>query len=200
MNAYQKAQQLGLTGEPDKIVAVLNTLTTGPIPVANVTQFFDEQDFAEFDPLANSYVGSLVDLAKNPATPAPVVAGLKKLFTHLAKRTSEYVDTTDPRYSTDTFALLSVLIQMGVVTAEQRDAFYALDGGRPYADLTVEQYALEKAAYDADQAQATATATRTAKIQQWKNRVTSAVTEWEAGHTAEAATELTAVATEMKAQ
>lgn len=146
MNAYEKAQSLGLTGETTEIVAKLQTLTAGPIPVANVLQWFDEQGLGELDPIENSWVGTLVDLVRNPQTPSPVSSGLRKLFAHLAKRTSQTVDTTDLSYSVEVFALLGALIQMGVVTAEQRDSFYALDGGRPYKDLSVEQFAAQKQA------------------------------------------------------
>lgn len=196
VNPYKHAIEIGLSGT-DADVPVLNALTSEPISVADVLQFFDEQNLAEMDPIENAWVGTLVDLVKNPATPGPVVVGLRKLFNHLAKRTSQTVDTTNPVFAVETWTLLSVLIQMGVVTTQQRDAFYALDGGRPYADLKVEQYALEKAAYEADQALAAATALRTAKINQWRNRVTSAVSEWDAGHVTEAAAELTSVAAEM---
>ena len=155
MNAYEKALEMNLSGEPAEVVAILNAITAGPIPVANVLQYFDEQNLAELDPLADDWVGSLVTVARNQSTPSPIVAGLRKVFVHLAKRTSQTIDTTDPVIAVETLALLGALIQMGVVTTTQRDAFYDLDGGRPYASLTVEQYnelktASETAAAKAD--------------------------------------------------
>jgi hypothetical protein len=155
MNAYEKALEMNLSGEPAEVVAILNAITAGPIPVANVLQYFDEQNLAEWDPLADDWVGSLVTVARNQSTPSPIVAGLRKVFVHLAKRTSQTIDTTDPVIAVETLALLGALIQMGVVTTTQRDAFYDLDGGRPYASLTVEQYnelktASETAAAKAD--------------------------------------------------
>lgn len=144
MNGYEKAVALNLTGTDAEKVAKLQTLTVGPIPVANVLQWFDEQNLAELDPIENAWVGSLVDVVKNPETPAPLAAGLRKLFVHLAKRTSQTVDTTDLTFAVEVWTLLGYLIQMGVVTTQQRDAFYALDGGRPYKDLTVEQFATQR--------------------------------------------------------
>jgi hypothetical protein len=148
MNAYEKALEMNLSGEPAEVVAILNAITVCPIPVANVLQYFDEQNLAEWDPLADDWVGSLVTVARNQSTPAPIVAGLRKVFVHLAKRTSQTIDTTDPVIAVETLALLGALIQMGVVTTQQRDAFYQLDGGRPYASLTVEQYNALKTASD----------------------------------------------------
>jgi hypothetical protein len=146
MNAYEKSVALELTGTDAEQVAILQTLTAGPIPVGNVLQWFDEQNLGELDPIENRWVGSLVDLVRNLQTPLPVSGGLRKLFAHLAKRTSQIIDTTDLSYSVDLFALLGALIEMGVMTVEQRDSFYALDGGRPYKDLTAEQFAAQRTA------------------------------------------------------
>lgn len=153
MNGYEKALALNLTGSDSEIVAKLQTLTSGPIPIANVLQWFDEQNLAELDPIDNAWVGSLVDVVKNPQTPAPLVAGLRKLFVHLAKRTSQTVDTTDLTFAVEVWTLLGYLIQMGVVTTSQRDSFYLLDGGRPFKDLTDVEFAAQRAEYETMQAQ-----------------------------------------------
>ncbi len=150
MNGYQKAHALNLTGTDAEIVAKLQTLTAGPIPIANVLQWFDEQNLAELDPIDNAWVGSLVSVVKNPATPAPLAAGLRKLFVHLAKRTSQTVDTTDLTFAIEVWTLLGYLIQMGVVTTQQRDSFYLLDGGRPYKDLTVQEFEAQRDAAAAE--------------------------------------------------
>lgn len=153
MNGYEKSEALGLTGTDAEKVAKLQTLTAGPIPIANVLQWFDEQNLAELDPIDNAWVGSLVNVVKNPATPAPLAAGLRKLFVHLAKRTSQTVDTTDLTFAIEVWTLLGYLIQMGVVTTQQLDAFYLLDGGRPYKDLTVEEFAAQQTAAETEAAQ-----------------------------------------------
>lgn len=151
MNGYQKSLQLQLSGTVTEKVAKLHTLTKGPIPIANVLQWFDEQNLAELDPIDNAWVGSLVNVVKNPQTPAPLAAGLRKLFVHLAKRTSQTVDTTDLAVAIEVWTLLGYLIQIGVVTVDQRDSFYLLDGGRPYKDLTVQEFAAQQAAAEAEQ-------------------------------------------------
>ena len=152
MNAYEKAVALGLTtatapgSDPPRpftaaeIVSQLHALTSGAIPIDRVTHWFDQEHLAAYDPIDGVWTGSLVDVVKNPATPAPLVAGLRKLFVHIAKRGSLTIDTRDLEFAVEVYTMLGYLIQMGVVTAEQRDAFYALDGGRPYKNLTVEQY------------------------------------------------------------
>jgi hypothetical protein len=152
MNAYEKAVALGLTtatapgSDPPRpftaaeIVDQLHALTAGSIPIDRLTHWFDREHLAAYDPIDGVWTGSLVDVVKNPATPAPLVAGLRKLFVHIAKRGSLTIDTTDLEFAVEVYTMLGFLIQMGVVTLDQRDSFYALDGGRPYKDLTVEQY------------------------------------------------------------
>jgi len=188
MDGYQKAQSLSLTGTDAEIVAKLQTLTSGPIPIANVLQWFDEQNLAELDPIENAWVGTLVSVVKNPATPAPLAAGLRKLFVHLAKRTSQTVDTTDLTFAVEVWALLGFLIQMGVVTTEQRDLFYLLDGGRPYKDLTDVQFAAQRTAAKAEQAR-----------QSLRSRIDTAWNQIGTSEQAEAIAEFRAIADELEA-
>jgi hypothetical protein len=157
MNGFQKAEQLGLTtatapgSDPPRpftsaeIVGQLSALTAGAIPIDRVTHWFDREHLAAYDPIDGVWTGSLVDVIKSQSTPAPLVAGLRKLFVHIAKRGSLTIDTTDLEFAVEVYTMLGFLIQMGVVTAKQQDSFYALDGGRPYKDLTVEQYEAEAA-------------------------------------------------------
>jgi hypothetical protein len=175
MSAYSKSVQLALGGTDAEKVAVLQTLTSGPIPVSEVIQFFDEQNLAELDPIDNAWVGSLIDVVRNENTPAELVAGLRALFVHLAKRTSQTVDTTIPMIAVQTWTLLSALVQMQVVTTAQRDAFYALDGGRPFADLTVEQFTSQREAAEAADAAAQAAEASQAKKYAWQQRFDAAL-------------------------
>jgi hypothetical protein len=188
MNGYQKSQSLSLTGTDAEIVAKLQTLTAGPIPIANVLQWFDEQNLAELDPIENAWVGTLVSVVKNPATPAPLAAGLRRLFVHLAKRTSQTVDTTDLTFAVEVWTLLGYLIQMGVVTSQQRDSFYLLDGGRPYKDLTVQQFAAQRADAEAEQVR-----------QSIRLRLDAAWNQIGTSEQADAIAELRAIADEMEA-
>ena len=158
MNGYEKAVELGLTtatapgSDPPRsftaaeIVDQLHALTAGSIPIDRLTHWFDQEHLAAYDPIDGVWTGSLVDVIKSQSTPAPLVAGLRKLFVHIAKRGSLTIDTTDLEFAVEVYTMLGYLIQMGVVTTAQRDSFYALDGGRPYKDLTVEQYEQQAAA------------------------------------------------------
>lgn len=153
-NSYLTAQSLGLTGTDAAIVETLQSLTASAIPVGNVTRWFADQGLGAFDPLDGRWQGKLVDLAKNDVTPQPVRDGLRKLFVFLGDRTTQTIDTTDPKVGMQFAVVLKILLQSGTITPEQSAAFYALDGGRPWKDLTVEQFGADRATAIADQAAA----------------------------------------------
>jgi hypothetical protein len=146
-------------------VTILQTLTVSPISVAKAIHYFDQHNLGAIDPIENTWTGKLVDIARNENMPTELRDGLRQLFRHLAKRDSEFVDTTDLTIAVQTANLLVVLVQLGAITTDERDAFYALDGGRPYKEYTVEQYTADAATASAGQARQTIVDTCLAPIQ-----------------------------------
>ena len=158
MNAYETAVAEGLTTAivpgsdpergytPAEIVTILQTLTVSPISVAKAIHYFDQHNLGAIDPIENTWTGKLVEIARNENMPLELREGLRQLFRHVAKRDSEVVDTTDLTIAVQTANLLVVLVQLGAITTNERDAFYALGGGRPWLGLTVEQYEAQAAA------------------------------------------------------
>jgi hypothetical protein len=163
MNAYETAVAKGLTTAivpgsdpergytPAEIVAILQTLTVSPIPIARAIHYFDQNDLGAIDPIENTWTGKLVDIARNENMPTELREGLRQLFRHLAKRDSEVVDTTDLTIAVQTANLLVVLVQLGAITTEERDAFYALGGGMPWLDLAVQEYQTQASEYAIEQ-------------------------------------------------
>lgn len=210
MNPHAKALALGLTGTPQEIV---NALKAYPLHVRNVYITGGPADTESVNLLhlltarhavmtmgpSQQWQGPLIDMeAGNPA----VAQIMSLLRPHLQVNDTKVYCAA----SVDAANMLNALTQVvGNLTGKMNQVVAEvalLSGGRigaEYANLTVEEYALQKAAYEADQAAATAAAARTTKINQWKNRVTSAVTEWSDGFVTEAVAELTAVAAEMEA-
>ena len=152
MTAYQKSLALNLIGESAAIVDVLKTLTVRPILVADVIQWFDDENLGELDPIANAWTGSVVDLVLNPATPIEIATGIRDLFKHLAKRTSVSIESNLPTWSVKIYGLIQALVYMQSITEEQVGKFYALGGGLEFPNITVDQFNLQK--QDAISAQA----------------------------------------------
>lgn len=203
MDAYKKSLELGLTGTDEEIVAALKPTTLYPINLSYLMEMLNFRGMLRKTDGSGGqerWQGTLQNLktALIGLDQAEFVEAYETWFSHVTNPRQISWDTSIPAYAI-AFGQMEANFAGGpsMPTANDFAAVAALGGGRPYADLTVEQYALEKAAYEADQALAAATALRTAKINQWRNRVTSAVSEWDAGHVAEAAAELTSVAAEM---
>ena len=144
MNAYEKSLQLNLSGTSQEIVDILKTITVRAISVADVIQWFDDENLGELDPIANAWTGSLVDLVLNPSTPAEIATGIRDLFKHLAKRTSVSIESNLPNWSVKIYGLIQALIYIGSITEEQVDKFYELGGGLAFSNVTVDQYNLQK--------------------------------------------------------
>jgi hypothetical protein len=147
MSAYAKAQQLGLTGEPAEQVAVLNTLTVSDIPVKSVRTWFRENNLwlerstgDMFGPLQTAYAAASQE-AKD---------GLDYLYDTVFAGSAEFLRTTQPVWAVKVYQLVQLVIALSPGHTGLVDSFYALDGGRPYKDLTVEQFAAQRAASEAD--------------------------------------------------
>lgn len=162
MSGYQKAVDLGLTvairpgTDPERgytdseIVAILQTLTVADIPVGSVRTWFRENELwmerstgEMFGPLQVAYAQASQE-AKD---------GLDYLYDTVFKKSADYLRTTQPVWAQKVFVLVQLILALSPGASGLVDSFYALDGGRPYKDLTVEQFAAQRAEYETMQAQ-----------------------------------------------
>ena len=144
MTAYTKSIELGLTGTDAEIVAILQTLAANDLPVSHVAEWLRVRRLWYAVP--DGFAGPLQQVYDSPDTPVQVRDALGEFFASVWGRGAEYIRATWPQYGPQILAisgLLSALIPGG--ESLQAD-LYAAFGGRPYADLTVEQFAAERAA------------------------------------------------------
>lgn len=139
MNAYQKAQSLGLTGSDSEIVAVLQTLTVTNIPVVRVAEWLRVNRLWYLSG-PQQMAGAFQVVRDNPETPPQVEAGLGQLYSAVFGGSAQNLLTTDPYWAGVVYSIVSGLTAVSQDAAALVDSFYALDGGRPYKELTVEQY------------------------------------------------------------
>jgi hypothetical protein len=137
MNAYQKTQQLNLAGTPQQIVDVLKTLTVSDIPTASVRTWFREKELwlerstgGMFGPLQAAY----------EAASQPQKDGLDYLYDTVFAGSAQWLRTTQPVWAVKVWQLVQLVVALSPQASGLIDSFYALDGGRPFAALTVEQY------------------------------------------------------------
>lgn len=156
MNGYEKAQALGLSGATAENVAVLQTLTAQPIPLAELLftlNFRGMLTKVVGSNEAEKWRGSILTMkaALTAANQTAYVAALDQWLSHITNPRNETFDTTSPLHAA-TFAALNAVFgdpQAGIFQAGDFDAVYAIGGGRPYANLTVEQYEAQQAAAEA---------------------------------------------------
>jgi len=159
MNGYEKAAALGLSGTTAENVAVLQTLTAQPIPLADLLftlNFRGMLTKVVGSNEAEKWRGSILTMkaALTAANQTAYVAALDQWLSHITNPRNETFDTTNPLHAA-TFAALNAVFgdpQAGIFQAGDFDAVYDLGGGRPYAALTVEQFEAQAAAAEAAQA------------------------------------------------
>ena len=155
MSGYQKAVDLGLTvaikpgtdparGYTDaEIVEILHSLTVADIPIGSVRTWFRENELwmerstgEMFGPLQAAYAQASQE-AKD---------GLDYLYDTVFKKSADYLRTTQPVWAQKAFGLVQLILALSPGASGLVDSFYALDGGRPYKDLTVEEFAAQRTA------------------------------------------------------
>lgn len=148
MNAIETANALGITGADAEIVATLRTLSRANIAAASVRTWLRQ----DRDPVLLAYDGSawygtLEDMLQAGQLTPAMVAGLRDLKALMLEGGD--LRTTQPGPAGRVFSIVTGIAQiLGGDQSETIDSFYRLDGGRPFKDLTAEQFAAQKA--DAD--------------------------------------------------
>jgi hypothetical protein len=141
MNAYQKSNELGLSGTDAEIVAVLQTLTAGKIDPTDVRRWLRENGLWYRRP--DGSMGGTLQTVYTAAT-AQQKTGLDQFFAAVFGDSAISLRTTEPVYAGQVWQIVQVIASLSPEAAGLVDSFYALDGGRPFRDLTVEAYAQQK--------------------------------------------------------
>lgn len=161
MNGYEKAESLGLTGTDAEIVATLKAkgLTARKVNLGELTLLLRNRSMLtkltyEDPQTGMKWNGSvammIVGMAagKHPALPA-----VNKWFSHITDPRSESFDTTDPAIAAEFWGLAQAVGSgPGMPSAADFAAVAALGGGWMFADLTVDQFAEQRAATETEQA------------------------------------------------
>lgn len=158
MNAYETAQQLGLTGTDSEIVAALkaNGLTARPIRLDELLFLLNNRGMLvrlirpadTGEKWAGTVVNMVLWLNGNGTTEQAFA--VNQWFSHITNDRNNLFDTTNPLFASS-FWSLSQLLAGGqtMPSSEDFEAVAALGGGWLFAGLTVEQFAEQKAAADA---------------------------------------------------
>lgn len=160
MNAYEKAQQLGLTGTDSEIVAVLKStgLTARPIVLAELLFLLNFRGM--LTKLVNNnadekWTGTVLAMKAAIAKDPTATAHVDRWLSHITNPRNTHWDTTDSACSAPFWAMAQALSGgQGMPSAEDFAAVAALGGGWLFADLSVEEFVSQKAAAEAAQLRA----------------------------------------------
>jgi|688.fasta_scaffold157501_1 hypothetical protein len=187
MNAYEKAQSLSLSGTDAEIVAVLQSLTTSDILATKLGKWLGERSLLSWD--GDSWFGTLQDLIDAGVITGASLAGIRELKAVLIGPRGDGLATTDPNWAPTVFEVISSIAGVTANAQETIDSFYALDGGRPYKDLTVQDFAAQRTAAETE---AAATSARNALFTAFHAYVNAIGTNEQADKKAELLTALEA--------
>lgn len=144
MNAYEKSQELNLDGTDAAKVAILQTLTVSDIPTKSLARLLREESLLLWT--GEKYVGSIQTLVASQGANPQFVAGIDELKSAVFGGSAESLLTTVPKWATKVWSIVSAIVALVPDTAGLIDRVYALDGCRPYKDLTVQEFAAQRTA------------------------------------------------------
>lgn len=157
MNAFEKAQQLGMTGTDQNIVDRLKALSTSNIDASKVRLWLSDKGLLTYD--GDGWYGSLED--KLPQLTTELQNGIRDLKARVLS--GHPIRTAEIEHAPKVLLIITGISVAMPEVAGLVGEFYALDGGRPYLTTTVEQFAAQRSAAQAaaalaviDQAYATA--------------------------------------------
>ncbi len=152
---YAKAVSLGLTtaivpgSDPPRgytdaeIVDILQTLTVSDISVDAVRVWLRE-NLLWFRTSPTTMGGSIQAVLESSQTPAETKQQLGLFWSAVFGDGARNLLTTVPTWAGLVWQIIQGLTQAAPDAAALVDSFYALDGGRPYKELTVEQFAAQR--------------------------------------------------------
>jgi hypothetical protein len=161
MNAYQKAQSLGLTGTDAEQAATLKAtgVTARPIILAELLFLLNFRGMLTKLVNNNSdekWSGTVLAMKAAIAADAVATAHVDRWLSHITNPRNTHWDTTDANYAAPFWALAQAVAGgPGMPSVEDFSAVAALGGGWLFADLTTEQFAAQRnaAASEADRQQ-----------------------------------------------
>lgn len=152
MNGYEKSVELSLPGTDAEKVAILQTLTVSNIAVDAVRVWLRE-NLLWFRTSPTTMGGSIQAVLEAAETPTETKQQLGLFWSAVFGDGAQNLLTTVPTWAGLVWQIIQGLTLVAPDAAALVDSFYALYGGRPHKDLTVEQFAAQRTVAEAEQAQ-----------------------------------------------
>jgi hypothetical protein len=194
MNAYAKAQALGLTGTDAEIVAALQStgVTARSIVLSELLFLLNFRGMLTKLVSNNAdekWTGSVLAMKSAIAADPTATAHVDRWLSHITNPRNTHWDTSDANYAAPFWAMAQAVAGGELMpSVEDFAAVAALGGGWLFADLTAEQFAAERAAAEAQSAR-----------EALRSRIDTAWNQIGTSEQAEAIAEFRAIADELEA-
>jgi hypothetical protein len=126
-------------------VAVLKTLTVSDIAV-NSVRIWLRENLLWFRTSPTAMGGAIQQVIDSEQTPSETKQQLGIFWSAVFGDGAQNLLTTVPTWAGLVWQIIQGLTEAAPDAAALVDSFYALDGGRPYKDLTAQQFAAQRTA------------------------------------------------------
>jgi len=144
MNAYDFAVAHNITGTDAENVAVLQSMSRANIARDRLGPWLG-QDTALLYYSGNGWFGTLEDMVQAGQITGDLLAGVNLLKAVVVGSAANSLRTSEPDHAPRIYATIQGI---AAITPEDDDhlidGFYALDGGRPFKDLTEAEFASQR--------------------------------------------------------
>ena len=144
MNSYDFATSQGITGTDAEVVSVLQAMSQQNIARDRLGPWLGQETELLYYS-GNSWFGTLESMIQNGQITGDLLAGVNLLKAVVVGSAADNLRTSEPQHAPRIYATIQGI---AAITPEDDDnlidGFYALDGGRPFASLTVNQFAADR--------------------------------------------------------
>lgn len=157
MNAYEKALSLGISGTPEFILSRIKPITNNPINLSYLMELLNFRGMLRKTDGSGGqerWVGTLQNLkgALVSLGDTASVQAYEMWFSHVTNPRQLHWDTTIPDYAIPFAAMESNFAGLeNMPSAQDFAAIVELGGGRPYKDVSVDDYNSMKAIFDSNE-------------------------------------------------
>ena len=144
MNSYDFAASNGITGTDAEVVAVLQSMSQSNIARDRLGPWLGQETELLYYS-GSGWIGTLEDMIQAGQITGDLLAGVNLLKAVVVGSAATHLRTSEPDHAPRIYATIQGI---AAITPDDDDAlidgFYSLDGGRPFASLTVGQFAADR--------------------------------------------------------
>lgn len=178
MNSYKRSLDLELVGSDEDKVNILRSLTLKDITKDDAGRFLREENLLKYN--GSKWIGTIEDLLDMGRIPTEHIDDIDDLKSVLIGSGGTGLSTSSQKWAAKIAGFVGLLTSITGSTA-LADKFYDLGGGRPLAQLSVDDFRFHKTQYDDEQEAIRVAEEFDNKKKNWHNRAKIAINSYGTG-------------------